>query len=118
MLTFSHSLKICLVAGVTDMRCGFDGLSAIVSGSLELDPLDGSLFVFANRKRDRLKILYFERGGFWLLARRLEKGSFNWPETKLRSVEMSVEELTLLLGGIDLRKTTRRCWYEQLSKEK
>lgn len=113
MLTISPSVKVFLVAGVTDMRKSFDTLAAIVSGTLLEDPYSGFLYVFCNRKRDRLKILFWQKSGFWLYARRLEKGTFAWPETSQPTIEMTTEELTLLLGGIDLRDTTHRRWYER-----
>jgi len=109
MLSISTSTKIYLVAGVTDMRKAYNGLSAIVTNHLGEDPLSGHVFVFSNRKRDRIKILFFDRSG--ICAKRLEKGTFAWPESNQKSIVMTTEELTLLLGGIDLKDTRRRRWY-------
>ena len=113
MLSIPPSTKIFLVAGVTDMRKHFDSLSAIVSGTLRLDPYSGHIFVFSNRKRDRVKILFFDRSGFWVCAKRLERGTFAWPSASNGTVEMSSEELAVLLAGIDLRGARRRRWYER-----
>ena len=111
MLTIGAKGQIFLVAGVTDMRKAFNTLAAVVRNDLHRDPLTGDLFVFCNRRKDRIKILAFERGGFWLAAKRLESGTFAWPEIPTPDHELSVEELTLLLGGIDLKSTVRRRWY-------
>jgi len=110
MLTLSRSTRVYVVAGVTDMRRGFNGLSAMVMGELDLDLLSGHLFVFANRRRDRLKVLYFDGSGLWVCAKRLERGTFKWPEPGTKVVEMTSEQLTLLLGGIDLAETRERRW--------
>jgi transposase len=75
-----------------------------------LDPLSGHLFVFANARRNRLKILFWDRHGWWLCAKRLEEGTFHWPVADTRALELSPEQLTLLLSGIDLRQTTPRPW--------
>ena len=111
MLTFA-STQIFLVVGPTDMRKAYDTLATIVRHEIQKDPLSGQLFVFSNRKHNRLKILFWERGGFWLCSKRLEKGTFAWPFAGMPFVEMSREELTLLLGGIDAPRIQRRPWYE------
>ena len=113
MLTFSPATQIFLVAGVTDMRKGFNGLAAIVSHEIRKDPLSGHLFVFCNRRRNRVKILFWDGSGYWLCSKRLEKGTFAWPSTATKSIELSSEEMTLLLGGIDLKATRRRRWYKR-----
>jgi transposase len=99
------------------MRKSFNGLQAIVSGELKKNALSGDLFVFSNRRRDLLKVLYWDRSGFWVCAKRLEEGTFAWPETGGSSVEMTREELALLLGGLDFRGTKRRRWYERMERE-
>ena len=111
MLSIAPSTKIYLVSGATDMRKAYDTLSAIVTNALGADPLSGDFFVFCNRARNRLKILVWEPGGYWLLARRLEQETFAWPETDATSIELTPAQLTLLLGGIDLRDTRKRKWY-------
>jgi hypothetical protein len=70
---------VYLARGATDLRKSIDGLCALVSYSFELDPMSASIFVFCNRDRDKLKILYWDNNGFWLLYRRLETGRFRWP---------------------------------------
>jgi hypothetical protein len=74
-----QSARVYLARGATDLRKSIDGLCALVSYSFELDPMSASLFVFCNRDRDKLKILYWDNNGFWLLYRRLETGRFRWP---------------------------------------
>ena len=73
MLTLPPSVRIYLAAGVTDLRKAFDGLSGLVRSALLEDPLSGHLFVFCNRRRDRLKVLYFDGSGLWVFAKRLER---------------------------------------------
>jgi transposase len=117
MLSLPPSTQIFLVAGVTDMRKGINGLAAIVAHKIHLDPLSGHLFVFTNRRRNRVKILLWDRTGFWLATKRLERGTFAWPSTNEKSVTLTSEELTLLLGGIDLRATKQRRWYTREEDE-
>lgn len=98
------------------MRKSIDGLAAITKQVLEHEPMSGHLFVFCNRCRDRIKILYWERTGFWLLHKRLERGTFAWPlpeESEAKQVEMPASDLAALLGGLDLRKAARRRWYSR-----
>jgi len=115
VLTLPPSVKVFLAAGPADMRKSFDGLSGLVKGVLAQDPLSGHLFVFCNRKRDRLKILYFDGSGLWVFAKRLERGTFAWPDTAAEArVEMRTSELALLLGGLDLAHTKKRRWYDSV----
>lgn len=111
MLSFPGR-QIFLVAGVTDMRKSFNGLPAIVENVLEKNPLSGQVFVFCNRRCNRLKILFFEKSGYWVCAKRLERGTFAWPKVGGVSLEMSLEQLAMLLGGIDFTETKRRRWYK------
>jgi len=111
VLTFLPGTQIFLVAGPTDMRLSYNGLTAIVANALKRDPLGGQIFVFSNRRRNRLKVLFWERGGLWVCAKRLERGTFAWPETANISLELSQEELMMLLGGFDLRDIHPRRWY-------
>jgi len=91
-----------------DLRKGFDGLAQLARGVIDQDPLSGHLFVFANRRRDRIKILYWDRDGFAIWMKRLEKGSYRWPAPGAASVEWTAAELAAVLGGIDLKATRRR----------
>lgn len=98
MLTLPAAVRIFVARGSTDLRRSFDRLSAQVQEVLRQDPLSGHLFVFFNRRRDRVKLLVWERGGFWLLYKRLEAGSF----AALDRDEISARELYLLLEGIEV----------------
>lgn len=111
MLALAVETPIYLVAGATDMRKSFDGLSAIVSGRLEIDPRGGQLFVFCNARHNRLKILQFDSTGVWVAAKRLEKGTFRWPESRDRTIALSYEEMVMIVGGLDATSTRRRRWY-------
>jgi len=105
--------------GATDLRKGFDGLYGIVRDRLGLEVRSGHLFLFANARRNRLKILYWDGSGLWSCAKRLERGRFSWPvaEDQAERVSLSHEELSLLLGGIDLRGTRRKDWYRKIISE-
>lgn len=94
------------------MRKSFDRLSGVVRGALGSDPMSGDLFVFCNRLRNRLKVLYADESGMWVCAKRLERGTFGWPSATSaeRHVEMRSEELALLLGGLDVRDLKPRKW--------
>lgn len=112
MLTASPATRVFLAAGATDMRKSFDTLGAIVRNDLGGDPVSGHLYVFCNGRRDRVKVLYFDGSGVWVCAKRLEKGTFSWPaDARKGAVELSREELSALLGGLDLGHTRRRSWY-------
>lgn len=116
MLTLPPSVRIFLARGATDMRKAIDGLEALTRLFLERDPFSGDLFVFCNRRRNRIKILYWEQSGFWLLLKRLEKGTFAWPATEdctQTVIEMDHGELAALLGGLDIRGVKKRKWYRR-----
>jgi transposase len=114
MLTLPPSVRVFLAVGPTDMRRSIDGLAALVRERLQLEPLSGHLFLFRNRRGDRLKILLWDRSGFWVLYKRLERGTFAWPgPEESEPVEMRGADLMLLLSGIDLAATRRRRWYER-----
>ena len=112
MLSLDRGQRIFLAAGATDMRKSFDSLSGLVREELGRDPLSGELFAFCNKSRNRLKLLLFEGAGLWVLAKRLERGTFAWPvvSTSSRRVELSAEELALLLGGLDAQELRPRRW--------
>lgn len=117
MIGISSGLKVFLCAQPADMRRSFDGLSGMVTTIIERDPLCGHLFVFRNRNRDRIKILYWDRDGLAIWYKRLESGTFQFPtdlidkETRPAKAEITSEELSLLLGGIDLRSVEHRKRY-------
>lgn len=114
MIGLMQGVEIHLCTEPTDMRRGFDGLSGMTQTLLEQDPLSGHLFVFRNRNRDKLKILYWDSDGLAIWYKRLEQGTFQFPtdgkdkEQLTAGVEISTSELTLLLGGIDLRSAKKR----------
>jgi transposase len=112
VLTIPAAVKIYVAPGATDMRKAIDGLSALVREALGEDPLSGHLFVFANRRRDRLKILVWDRDGYWVLFKRLEEGTFRWPSEGVAApVVMAARDLMLILEGVDLRHATYRRRY-------
>jgi transposase len=114
MLSFANGLRVYAALGATDMRKSFDTLAEEVRSVSGEDPHSGSLFVFCNRSRNRVKVLYFDRGGYWLVARRLERGTFAWPkEGPRRRVELRAEDLALVLYGLDPSDFKRRDWYER-----
>ncbi len=116
MFGLGPATRIYLAAGATDMRKSFEGLYGLARDRLGCEPRSGHLFVFANRHRNRLKVLYWDGSGLWVCAKRLEKGRFRWPETTGGEVKVTLshEELALLLGGIDLAQTRRRQWYRKV----
>jgi len=109
------SVRVYLCLSPCDMRRSFDGLHALVRDHLQLDPFDGYLYLFANKRRDRLKILYWDRDGFAIWAKRLEAGTYAIPcgEPGSQRFEISVGELGALLSGIDLSSARRRKRYRR-----
>ena len=99
---FDRGLRVYLHREAVDFRKSINGLSALVEQGLGLDPFAPAVFVFGNRQRNRVKILGWERNGFWLLMKRLEAERFAWPRAGERIAELSVEQLHWLLEGIDL----------------
>lgn len=110
MLTIHDKLRIYAYTQPTDMRKGINGLSGIVREQLDFDPTDGSLFLFVNRSRDRMKLLHFADGGFWLYYRLLEAGTFE----KLTAsddgcrLQLDATELSMLLSGVSLAQSQKR----------
>ena len=103
-------VRVLLCTSLTDMRKGFDTLAVLVREGLGYDPLSGHLFLFVGRRRDRLKLLYWDRDGYALWYKRLEQGTFRMPVAKpeTASIELKASELAMLLEGIDLRSIKRR----------
>jgi transposase len=97
------------------MRKGFDGLYGLIRDRLECDPESGHVFLFANARRNRLKLVFFDGCGLWVCARRMEGGRLRWPaaDAAVTKIVLSHEELALLLGGIDLKQTELRKWYRK-----
>lgn len=103
MLNVNSVDRVYLARGSTDLRKSIDGLAILVKEGFDLDPFSSSLFVFCNRKRDKLKILHWDHNGFWLYYRRLEKGTFHWP-SEGNAVPLSIDrrQLRWLLDGLSL----------------
>jgi len=109
VLSLPASVRVFVCTRPADMRRGIDGLSALVHENFGADPLSGHLFVFANRRADRLKILYWDRDGFALWMKRLEKGTYRLPrKAEAAGVEVSAADLLMLMEGIDASAARRR----------
>jgi len=116
MLTLSSSLKIYVATEVVDLRKSFSGLCSLATNVLGEDPTSGALFLFTNRRCNRIKCLYWDGTGLWVMTKRLEKGTFSWPrgvEVKNGKLALSPEALGLLLDGVDLKGGSLRPWYQR-----
>ena len=113
MLSFTGSLKIYVAVEPCDLRKSFEGLAALTATALERDIREGALFVFGNRSHTRLKILYWDGTGLWVMAKRLEEGTFSWPKGEQKVISLRPEALAMLTDGVDLRGAKMRPWYER-----
>jgi len=116
MLSFMGSLKVYLAVEFMDLRKSFNGLYAAAKNELKEDPESGALFVFCNKRRNRVKVLYWDGTGLWVMIKRLEKGTFTWPkgvDVEHGKLSLSPEALGLLLDGVDLRSGSFRPWYQR-----
>jgi transposase len=97
------------------MRKSFEGLYGLVRDRLQCDPLSGHVFLFANARRNRMKLMFWDTTGLWVCAKRLEKGCFRWPDAGAgqSKVVLSHEQFAMLLGGIDLDRARPRRWYRK-----
>jgi len=100
MIGLPGNTRIWIVAGITDMRRGFDGLSAIVQTVVQQSPFCGHVFVFRGKRGDLIKLLWYDDGGLCLFAKRLERGRFVWPKTESGTVMLTPAQLSMLLEGI------------------
>ena len=107
-------VRIFVRPGHTDMRKAVNGLTAIVQETMNENPFSGSVFMFCNRDRKVLKAVYWDKSGFWLSQKRLEKERFPWPETSEAARELSGEELSMLLQGIDFFKAHKTLFYKKV----
>jgi transposase len=109
VLSFSPALKLWFCPEAVDMRLGFDGLFHLVKNRLDADPLSGHLFLFTNRRRDRIKVLYFSGHGLCLWCQRLEVGRYHFPAPSpgQRCLELSAATFHMILDGIDLSTAKR-----------
>lgn len=113
MIGLPAGTRVWIAAGHTDMRKGFNGLAALVQSALADNPYSGHVFVFRGRRGDLLKVLWFDGQGLLLLAKRLERGRFVWPQATTGSVSLTPAQLSMLLEGIDWR-TPARTWQPEM----
>ena len=116
MLSFTGGVRVFLAVEPADMRKGFEGLHALVGERLGENVRGGALFVFTNKRRTRLKVLYFDGTGLWLMVKRLEEGTFAWPRMEeIGGVKLALrpEAFAMLTDGIDLRGAKMRPWFER-----
>ena len=110
----TNALKVRLVLEETDMRKSFNGLSGAIRRLHEAEPNPQYLYVFTNKRRNRVKLLYYDRSGVWVAGKRLERGTFSWPPPRTKeehTISLTSEALQLLLDGVDLRGAELREWY-------
>jgi transposase len=111
MLSVSAATRVLVAINPVDLRIGFNRLYGLVSEQLKEDPLSGHLFVFTNRHRNRLKVLYWDGSGLWVCAKRLEKGRFTWPMAEGASLSLRGEEWSALVHGLEIR--AKAGWYRR-----
>jgi len=113
MVGLPTSVRIWLASQATDLRKSFDSLAELVRQQLASDPLSGQLFVFRNKRADRVKLLYWDEDGFVIVYKRLEAGTFRFPRVETASVEIRAADLQMLLDGIDLASVKRQKRYQR-----
>ena len=118
MLSLPPSVRVYLCTVPQDLRRSFDGLAMLAEHVVRESPFTGHLFVFRNKHGEKVKVLYWDRDGFAIWYKRLEKGSFRFPESATARVEMSASDLAILLEGIDLAEVKRPARYARPSDEK
>ena len=111
LFTHPNNVQVYVALGVTDMRKSINGLSIMVEEELGLDLFTKNLFAFCNRKRDIVKILYWDANGFCVWKKRLEKDVFQWPESEDEVIQISTPSLSWLLNGLDLTQAHRQLYY-------
>ena len=115
MFRFAENLKVFLHRDPVDFRMGINSLSILVEQAMRLNPMDAALYVFGNRRRDRIKILLWGGNGFWLILKRLEDDRFTWPDGDAGIVTLTIEQLHWLLDGIDIEAVRRHPARQYLS---
>jgi len=116
MLNLTGTLRVYLAVEPADLRKSFSGLYAMTVSVLEERPESGGVFVFSNRRRDRIKLLYWDGTGLWVMTKRLEKGTFSWPQAvdaARGKLCLKPEALSLLINGVDMRDGGLRPWYQR-----
>lgn len=106
MISFSNIPRVYLVQGYTDLRKGIDGYASMIQSTYQLDVFQDALFFFCNRHRDKIKILYWDTTGFWLLYKRLEKGHFKWETRADGVISITHQQLSWLLDGLKIEQKT------------
>jgi len=116
-MIFTRGLRVCLAAQPADLRRSFEGLALLVRGALKEDERSSQIFVFTNKRRDRIRLLYWDGTGLWLMTKKLEAGNFSWPKVPegAAKIALRAEALEMLLSGIDLKGARMRPWYEDPS---
>lgn len=115
-MIFTRGLRVCLAMKPADLRRSFDGLATLVREELKENECSSQIFVFTNKRRNRIRLLYWDGTGLWLMTKRLEEGCFSWPkvpEEDATKFQMRPEALEMLLSGIDLKGARLRPWYEE-----
>ncbi len=115
MKLLASETPVFIAVGITDMRKAINGLSMIVEENFDLDLFSGHLFVFCNRRRDIIKILFWAQNGFCLWQKRLEKDKFHWPESDMEVVNISGQQLSWLLAGLDIGDAHKKLYFKQVS---
>jgi transposase len=115
VLGIGRATRIYLAPGATDMRKGYEGLYGLVRDRLQCEPLSGHVFLFANARRNRLKLIYWDGTGLWVCGKRLQRGCFGWPEANPGEMKVTLtpEEFAMLIGGMDVQTAKRRDWYRR-----
>jgi len=110
-----NKVRIFIRPGITDLRKAVNGLAVMIEQEMSGWPFSGDVYLFCNGERKLLKAVYWDRNGFWLSQKRLEKDKFPWPQTSEAAQELSVEQLTMLLAGIDFFKAHKTLYYKKVS---
>ena len=113
MFGLGAATRIFVATGATDMRLSFDGLHSLVIGQIKQSPESGHLFLFANKRKDRMKIYFYDGSSAWVCARRMEQGCMHWPSSEDGHVQLTQAEFAMLVGGIDLADSRKRKWLRQ-----
>ena len=115
MIIDLSKVRIFVRPGGTDLRKAVNGLSAMVQEEMRQDPFSGSVYIFCNRERRLLKAVYWDRTGFWLSQKRLERDTYPWPQDEGEARELTTEQLQMLLAGIDFFKAHKELFYKKVS---
>ena len=115
MILDISKVRIFIRPGHTDLRKASNGLTVIVQEEMKQDPFSGSVYIFCNRERKLLKAVYWDRTGFWLCQKRLEKEKYPWPQDENEVRELTAEQLQMLLSGIDFFKAHKELYYKKVS---